>query len=162
MELESLQDLLLDELKDLLHAEGQILKALPKMAKKAKAPQLKQAFTKHLEVTKGHVERLKQVFEEMGEKPKTKKCLAMAGIVAEGQEMMGEDAEPEVRDAALIGSAQRVEHYEMAGYGTVAAWAKVIGNVKVAKLLNLTLAEEKDADQELTDLAEKLVNVEAK
>ena len=161
MELETLQDLLIEQLKDLYNAEGQLVKALPKMAKAATNPKLKAAFTEHLEETKGHVERLEKVFEVMGVPAKGKKCHAMEGLVEEGKEMIEEDAEPEVKDAGLIAAAQRVEHYEMAGYGCVRTYAKALGNEKVAKLLQQTLDEEGACDEKLTELAEKLINVEA-
>src|SRR5438270_4498069 len=119
MEMNSLQDLMVDQLKDLYNAEGQLIKALPRMAKAASNPQLKQAFTTHQEQTKGHVERLEQVFDSLGQSAKGKTCKAMKGLIEEGKEMMEEDAEPEVMDAGLIAAAQRIEHYEMAGYGCV-------------------------------------------
>ena len=131
------------------------------MAKAARSPQLKQAFEKHLEETKGHVQRLEQVFDHLGEKVKKKTCKAMEGLIAEGEETIQEDADPEVRDAALIAAAQRVEHYEMAGYGTLSAYAKLLKEKNVLKLLQATLAEEKATDEALTALAETAINVEA-
>jgi len=161
MKLASLDDLLVSELKDLYSAENQLLKALPKMAKAASNAELKAAFTEHLEVTRNQVERLNQVFEELGASPRGKKCKAMEGLIEEGKELMGEDAEPSVMDAALIAAAQRVEHYEIAGYGCVRTFAQHLGLDRVAKLLEETLDEEKEADQTLTDLAESVINVEA-
>jgi ferritin-like metal-binding protein YciE len=124
MKLESLRDLLVEQLQDLHDAENRITKALPKMAKAATSPELKAAFEKHLRETKGHVTRLEQAFETLGEKAKKKTCQAVKGLIEEGEETIKEDAEPEVKDAALIAAAQRVEHYEMAGYGTVCTYAK--------------------------------------
>ncbi len=161
MKLETLRDLLVEQLQDLYHAEKQLVKALPKMEKAATSPDLKAAFHKHLEETKGHVERLEQVFEQLGEKAKTKTCKAMEGLVAEGAEMIEERAEPEVRDAGLIAAAQRVEHYEMAGYGTVRAYAKLLGEAECLQLIEATLSEEEATDKALTKLAESKINVEA-
>jgi ferritin-like metal-binding protein YciE len=160
MELASLQDLFVDELKDLYSAENQLLKAIPKMAKAATSKDLKAGFEKHLKQTQGHVERLEQVCEEMEVSPKGKTCKAMEGLVKEGGEVIKEDMEPEVKDAALIAAAQRVEHYEMAGYGCVRTYATLLGNTKAARLLQQTLDEESDTDKALTQLAEK-INVEA-
>lgn len=161
MELETLQDLYVDELRDIYNAENQLVKALPKMAKAASDENLKQAFTDHLEQTKGHVERLDKLFEKLGEKATGKKCKAMEGLVEEGKEMIEEDAEPQVKDAGLIAAAQRVEHYEMAAYGTVHAYAKLLGDDQAAKLLQQTLDEEGAADKKLTKLAESVINLEA-
>ena len=161
MEMQDLQDLFVDQLRDLYNAEKQLVKALPKMAKKASDEGLKQAFTMHLEETKGHVERLEQIFEQLGKRASGKTCKAMKGLVEEGQEAMEEDATPEVLDAALIAAAQRVEHYEMAGYGTVRSYAKLLGNNQAAKLLQQTLDEEGNTDKKLTQLAESTINIEA-
>ena len=161
MEMQDLQDLFIDQLRDLYNAEKQLVKALPKMAKKASDEELKQAFATHLEETKGHVDRLEQIFEKLGKRPSGKTCKAMKGLVEEGQEAMEEDATPEVLDAALIAAAQRVEHYEMAGYGTVRSYAKLLGNNEAAKLLQQTLDEEGNADKKLTKLAESAINIEA-
>jgi ferritin-like metal-binding protein YciE len=161
MEMNSLQDLMVDQLKDLYNAESQLVKALPKMAKAATNPQLKQAFTTHLEQTKGHVERLEQVFDSMGLSAKGKTCKAMKGLIEEGKEMMDEDAEPEVMDAGLIAAAQRVEHYEMAGYGALRTYARQLGWQDVATTLQQTLDEEGGADKKLTAIAESHVNAEA-
>lgn len=160
MKMEDLKDLFVDELKDIYSAENQITKALPKMAKTAKSPDLKKGFELHLEQTKGQIARLERIFEELGESPKGKKCHGMEGLLEEGKELMGEDAEPEVMDAGLISAAQRVEHYEIAAYGTVKTYAELLGMSKAAKLLDETLTEEKDTDQKLTGLAGK-INVQA-
>jgi ferritin-like metal-binding protein YciE len=160
MKLDSLKELYVDELKDLYSAENQLLKAIPKMAKAATSPALKKGFEKHLEETKDQVERLEQIFKALGESPKGKKCKAMEGLVEEGKELMEEDAEPEVMDAALIAAAQRVEHYEIAGYGCVRTYAQLLGETQAAKLLQQTLDEEGKTDQALTKLAEK-INVDA-
>ena len=161
MKLESLRDLLVEQLQDLYDAESRITKALPKMAKAATSPALKAAFEKHLRETEGQVKRLEQVFEALGETAKTKTCKAMQGLIAEGEETINENAEPEVRDAALIASAQRVEHYEMAGYGTVRSYAKLLKEDSCVRLLTQTLEEEKATDEALTELAESTINVEA-
>ena len=157
---DALKELYIDELKDLYSAENQLLKALPKMAKAATSEELSSAFTEHLEQTKGHVQRLEQIFEMLDENPKGKKCAGMEGLVKEGAEMMGEDFEDEVMDAGLIGAAQRVEHYEIAAYGTVRAFAELLGESDQASLLSETLEEEKETDQKLTQLSEE-INVEA-
>jgi len=161
MEMDSLRKLYVDELKDLYSAEKQILQALPKMAKKAKNAQLKQAFELHLQETQNQVERLDQVFELLGKSPRGKKCKGMEGLLEEGKEMMQEEMEPEVMDAALIAAAQRVEHYEIAGYGTVRTYARILGEDKHVKLLQQTLDEEGNTDKKLTQLAESSINVEA-
>ena len=157
--MELLQELLVEELKDLLHAEGQLVKALPKMAKAAREPELKTAFEKHLEETEGHVERLKQAFELLGTKAKAKVCKAMEGLVEEGQETVteGKQKEDEIADLALIAAAQKVEHYEISSYGTARAMAEQIGNAEVAKLLSQTEAEEEKADRLLTEIAKPLL-----
>jgi ferritin-like metal-binding protein YciE len=160
MSVSNLQDLFLDELRDLLSCESQIIKALPKMAKKAKTPDLQQAFENHLQETKGHVERLNQIFEKMGERARAKKCKGMEGIIEEGKEMMEEAESDEVMDAILISAAQKVEHYEMASYGAVRNYAKLLGDDQAAKLLQQTLDEEGQADKKLTALAAE-VNAEA-
>jgi Mn-containing catalase len=154
-----LQELLVEELQDLLHAEGQLVKALPKMAKAAHDPQLKEAFTKHLEETQGQVERLKQSFELLGAKAKAKPCKAMAGLVEEGKDTIAEGKEKEdvVSDLALIVAAQKVEHYEISGYGSVRAMAEELGEEEVARLMSETLEEEEKADKLLTDLAKPLL-----
>jgi ferritin-like metal-binding protein YciE len=157
----SLKALYLEELQDLYDAEHRLIKALPKMAEAAESAQLKNGFQMHLEQTKVHAARLEQIFELMGEKPERKKCQAMTGLIAEGDELMGEDYEPGVKDAALISAAQRVEHYEMAGYGVVKTWAGLLGDTKAASLLDQTLNEEKETDQKLTDLSQT-INQQAK
>lgn len=162
MEMQSLQDLYLDELKDVYNAENQILKALPKMAKKASSEELRQAFELHEEETREQVQRLEQVFKLLGEKPKGKTCKAMKGLVEEGQEMMKEDMEPEVMDAALISSAQRIEHYEIAAYGTLRTYARMLGDQEAAELLQETLDEEGQTDKKLTKLATRGINQRAK
>lgn len=161
MPLDSLRDLYTDELKDLYNAENQLLKALPRMAKKASAPELKEALTEHLEVTRAQVERLEQIFDALGVSPKGKKCKAMEGLIEEGKEVINEDGDPAVIDAALIACAQRVEHYEMAGYGCVRTFAALLGYDDAAALLQQTLDEEGEADKKLTELAETVINVEA-
>lgn len=150
---ETLQTLYLNELKDLYSAEQQLVKALPKMAKNAESKPLGEAFTNHLEETKNHVTRLEQIFESLGENPKGKKCVGMAGIVEEGGETIDE-YEGAVLDAALIAAAQRVEHYEIAAYGSVCAYAELLNRSEDLGLLKETLEEEKQADEKLTELSE--------
>lgn len=161
MGIATLHDLYVDELKDLYNAENQLLKALPKMAKAASAPKLRKAFETHLDETRGQVGRLERIFAELDETPKGKKCKAMQGLIAEGGEIIKEDADPSVRDAGLIAAAQRVEHYEMAGYGCVRTFAQLLGYKNATKLLQKTLDEEGAADQKLTTLAETIINVNA-
>ena len=159
--MESLRDLYVEELKDLYSAENQILKALPKMAKKASSDELRAAFEEHLEITRSQVERLETIFDDLERSPKGKRCKGMAGLIEEGSEMMKEDAEPEVLDAALISAAQRVEHYEIAAYGTVRTYAERLGLDKHSRLLQQTLDEEGEADKKLTQIAESSVNPDA-
>jgi ferritin-like metal-binding protein YciE len=161
MKLESLRELLVDELKDLYSAENQLVKALPKMAKAAASPELKAAFEEHLEETKGHVDRLVTIFEQLEGSPKGKKCKAMEGLVEEGSEFIDADGEDSVKDAALICAAQKVEHYEIASYGCARTFATLLGLDEVAELLQETLDEEGNADKKLTELAETVINVEA-
>jgi ferritin-like metal-binding protein YciE len=161
MKLNTLEDLLVDNLQDLYDAENQLVKALPKMAKAASSEPLRSAFEQHWEETKGHAERLERVFTALGQKAKRKTCKAMEGLIEEGEEMIGEKADPVVKDAGLIGAAQRVEHYEMAGYGCVRTWARQLGQHQAADLLEQTLQEEKHADQKLNDIAESMVNTAA-
>ena len=161
MTMETLQELYLAELQDVYDAEKQLVKALPKMAKTATNDELKAAFEQHLEQTEEHVSRLERVFEDLGEKPKGKKCKAMQGLIEEGKEMMAEDATEEVMDAALIAAAQKVEHYEIATYGTLRTYAEMLGFDDQADLLQETLDEEKDTDENLTELAVSCVNLEA-
>ena len=161
MEMSNLQDLLVENLKDLYSAETQMLKALPKVAKAVDNDQLRQALTMHVKETEGQVKRLEQILGKMGEKPGGKKCKGMEGLLEEGKEMMQEDMEPEVLDAALLSAAQKVEHYEIAGYGTVRTYAELLGEKEHAKLLQETLDEEGQTDKKLTQLAESQINVEA-
>ncbi|HEV8578811.1 MAG TPA: ferritin-like domain-containing protein [Thermoanaerobaculia bacterium] len=161
MEMDSLSKLYVENLKDLYSAEKQILQALPKMVKKATNEQLKSALQEHLQVTEKQVERLDRIFEGLGKSPRGKKCKGMEGLIEEGKEAMQEDMEADVLDAALIGAAQKVEHYEIAGYGTVRTYAELLGEKQAAKLLQETLDEEGEADKKLTKIAESAVNVEA-
>jgi ferritin-like metal-binding protein YciE len=157
----TLHDAFLDELRDLYDAEKQITKALPKMVKAASSSELQTAFENHLEETRGHVDRLEQVFESLDEKVRGKHCDGIAGILDEGKSIMSEDFEETTMDACLIGAAQRVEHYEIAAYGTLAAWAEAMGHTKAASLLQQTLKEEKAADEKLNTIAERGINREA-
>ena len=161
MKITSLNELLAEELKDIYSAEKQLLRAMPKMAKKATSPELKSALQEHMEVTQRQVERLEQVFESIGKPAKAKTCKAMQGLLEEATEIMGEDADDAVLDAGIIAAAQKVEHYEIASYGTVRTWARLCGQEEAANLLQETLDEEGEADQRLTQLAESLVNPEA-
>ena len=154
-----LKELYIDELKDLYNAESQLVKALPKMAKAATSEELRAGFEEHLEQTKGHVQRLESIFGQLDESPKGKKCKGMEGLIEEGSEAI-EEYEGELLDAALIGAAQRVEHYEMAGYGTVIAFAEELGESEQASVLKETLEEEKETDEKLSTLAEE-INAEA-
>jgi ferritin-like metal-binding protein YciE len=156
MEKQSIRELYIDELKDLYSAETQLVKALPKLVKASSNDELQQAFEEHLEQTKEHVSRLEQIFEMLDEKPTGKKCLGMEGLVKEGAETMEEDYEDEIMDAAIIGAAQRVEHYEIAGYGTVRAFAELLGETEHVSLIEQTLEEEKQADEKLTELAQQI------
>jgi ferritin-like metal-binding protein YciE len=160
MQQEALKELYVDELRDIYNAETQLVKALPKMARAASNEELRSGFEEHLEQTKGHVSRLEQIFEDLDEKPTGKKCAGMEGLVKEGSEMVGEHFEGPVKDAGLIGAAQRVEHYEIAAYGTVRAFAETLGEQKAVELLSQTLEEEKETDEKLTKLASE-INVEA-
>lgn len=162
MAIGSLQELLVDHLRDIYHAEKQLVGALPKMAKHSTSEELRSAFEEHLTVTEGQVKRLEQVFEAMGIPAKGKQCPGMEGIVKEGGEFLEGDIPGEVRDAALISAAQKVEHYEISAYGTACTWAEQLGLKNVKKLLHETLEEEREADQTLTDIAEAGVNEEAK
>lgn len=157
----TMQELFLDELRDLYDAEKQLTKALPEMAEAAKAKELRNAFSEHLEQTKGHVQRLEQIFEALGEKGTGKKCAAMAGLIKEGNEVVEESGENAVRDAGLIAAAQKVEHYEMSGYGSARTHAELLGNQRAASLLKQTLEEEKAADAKLNQLATTRINEEA-
>ena len=156
-----LEELLVDELKDLYSAENQIIKALPKMAKASSSPELRRAFERHLEETKRQVERLNQIGEALDTKLTGKKCKGMEGLIEEGKEIMEEDFDENAIDAGLIGAAQKVEHYEIAAYGTARTHAEMLGYTKAAKLLQQTLDEEGATDKKLTALAESIINVEA-
>lgn len=152
----SMRQLYVDELRDLYNAETQLVKALPKMAKASSNAELRQGFEEHLRQTSGHVSRLEQIFEMLDEKPTGKKCLGMDGLVKEGAETMKQDYEPAVLDAAIIAAAQRVEHYEIAGYGTARTFAQLLGEDEHVSLLEQTLEEEKQTDEKLTQLAEEI------
>src|SRR3954469_19396204 len=162
MELETLKDLYVHELKDLYSAENQLIKALPKMAKAAKNRQLSAAFNQHLEQTKRHAKRLEQILKKQGESTRAPKCEGMEGLIAEGDKMAKEDAEDEVRDAGLIAAAQRVEHYEIAGYGCARTYAQLLNDKAGTRLLDTTLQEEGDTDKKLTKLARSVINLRAK
>ncbi|CAN5594795.1 ferritin-like domain-containing protein [soil metagenome] len=162
MELESLRDLYVHELKDLYSAEQQIVKALPKMVKAASNRQLSAAFRQHLEQTKKQAKRLEDILGSHHESTRGPKCQGMEGVLKEGDEMISEDADEEVRDAGLIAAAQRVEHYEMAGYGCARTYAQLLGDNKCARLLDTTLREEGATDQKLTKLAKSVINLRAK
>ena len=161
MELDSLQALYINNLKDLYSAEKQLLKALPKMAKAASHEELAANFTEHARVTERQVERLERIFADLGQSPRGKKCVGMEGLIEEAQELLQEKPEPDVLDAGLIAKAQHVEHYEIAGYGTVRTYAEQLGLTKHAELLQQTLDEEGEADKRLTALAETSINLEA-
>ncbi len=161
MKLKSLEDLLVKELRDLYSAEKQLIRALPKMAKGAHSEALRDAINEHLEVTKNQAERLEKVFEMLDVSSRGPKCAAMEGLVEEGSEMLEEDGDEAVIDAGIIASAQRVEHYEIAGYGVARTFARLLGHNKVADLLQTTLDEEGETDRKLTELAESEINVEA-
>lgn len=161
MKINSLHELYVEELKDLYNAENQILKALPKMAKNATATELRSAFEEHLQQTRGQVERLERIFQRLDESPKGNTCDGMKGLIEEGEDLMDADAPDTVCDAALISSAQRVEHYEIAAYGTVRTWARQLGYEEDARLLQQTLEEEGQTDKKLTAMAESRINVEA-
>ena len=161
MEMETLRDLYVEELKDLWSAENQILKALPRMIRSATHQKLKKAFSKHEKQTRVHVTRLERICKELGESPRGKKCVGMEGLLQEGKELMKEKPEPDVLDAGLISAAQHVEHYEMAGYGTCRTWARTLGYENQAQLLQTTLDEEQQTDLDLTALAVWSVNIDA-
>jgi ferritin-like metal-binding protein YciE len=161
MSLDTLEKLYISELRDLYSAENQLLKALPKMAKGASSPELKDAFEKHLEQTKGHVERLEELFEQRDESPKGKPCKAMKGLIEEGSEILKEEGEDSVLDAGMIVAAQKVEHYEIASYGSVRTFANLLGKDDEAERLQATLDEERETNEILNQLAETVVNPEA-
>ena len=157
----TLEDLYMDLLKDLYSAEKQLVRALPKMAKNAQSPDLQRAFQEHLRQTEGQVERIERIFSELDGSPRGKKCVGMEGLIEEGNELLKEDVEPDVLDAGLIAAAQKVEHYEIAGYGTARAWAQRLGYSNAARLLEQTLEEESMANEKLNKIAESHVNMEA-
>lgn len=159
--METLEDLYEDLLKDLYSAEKQLVKALPKLVKTAESEDLQKAFKEHLGQTEQHVERLESIFSNLGSSPRGKKCVGMEGLIEEGKELMKEDVDPDVLDAGLIAAAQKVEHYEIASYGTARAWAKKLGHDDAARLLQQTLDEESMANERLTELAESYINMEA-
>ncbi|MES2466404.1 MAG: ferritin-like domain-containing protein [Verrucomicrobiota bacterium] len=161
MKLATLKDLYIHELKDLYSAEKQLLKALPNMAKAATAPDLRAGFEAHLEETKVHVTRLEEVLAALGSGTRGPKCKGMEGLIEEGSSMIEEEADPEVRDAGLIAAAQKVEHYEIAGYGCVRTYAELLGDTEAAKILQTTLDEEGATDKKLTHLAETVFNLAA-
>ena len=161
MSLESMQDLMLEELRDLYNAEQQLTKALPKLAEKASYPLLRQAFQSHLRETENQLARLEQIFERLDEKPSGKKCKGMEGLIDEGNDLLSEKGLEAVRDAGLIAAAQRVEHYEIAAYGCAVTFAQLLGQQEIATLLQQTLSEEKAADEKLSQIAEQEVNSQA-
>jgi ferritin-like metal-binding protein YciE len=161
MSMDTMQDLYVHELKDIHNAEKQILQALPKMARAARHEELRQAFEEHERVTEEQVRRLETIFDDLGQKPGGKKCRGMEGLIEEGEEVLSEDADPDVRDAALIAAAQRVEHYEIAAYGTARTYARQLGFNNHVELLQRTLDEEGETDKRLTKLAESRVNRDA-
>jgi ferritin-like metal-binding protein YciE len=161
MKLDTLHKLYVEELRDIYNAENQLLKVLPKMAKAASSEELKTAFEDHLSETKDHVDRLDEIFKGLDENPKGKTCKAMKGLVEEGSEILEEEGEESVLDAGIIAAAQKVEHYEIASYGTVRSWANLLGEEEAADLLQQTLDEEGEADKRLNELAQEIVNPEA-
>lgn len=162
MQIDSLKKLFVDNLQDLYSAETQIIEALPKMIDSAKSQELKNAFREHLEMTRVQVERVKEIFVNIGQNPGGKVCTAMKGIISEGQELISETKDPEVLDAALIAAAQKIEHYEIAGYGTARTYADLLGDEDARDMLQNTLEEEKNTDKRLTELAVNSINIEAK
>lgn len=161
MKLNTLNDLLVEELKDLYSAESQLVRALPRMAKAANSPRLKRAIEDHLAVTQEHKSRLEQIFDDLAVRPRGRKCKVMESLIEEGRDLMEADGDEAVHDAALIGAAQRVEHYEIAAYGTARTLAEHLGHTRVVDLLAATLEEEKETDRTLTEIAESEVNAEA-
>ncbi len=157
----TMDQLFLDEIRDLYDAEKQLTKALPKMAKGASSEELRTAFEEHLGQTQGHVKRLEEIFDALGEKGTGKKCAAMQGLIKEGDELMSEMTQGALRDAGLIAAAQKVEHYEISGYGSARTHAQLLGNGEAVSLLDETLSEEKEADRKLNDLAENTINADA-
>ena len=158
MSLDSLDNLFLEELKDIYHAEKQLTRALPRMAKAAESPDLQQAFTTHLKETEGQIQRLEKIFKALGQPARGKRCKGMEGLVEEGKEKMEEDGEPPVLDAALIASAQKIEHYEIAAYGCLRTYSELLGMDEVGQLLQQTLEEEEATDKKLTQLGESGIN----
>jgi ferritin-like metal-binding protein YciE len=161
MRLESLHELFLNELHDVYDAENQLIKALPKMADLANSPELKAGIQAHLQQTRNQARRLEQILEDLGEKVKGKKCLGIRGIIEEGEDLANHNGDPAALDAGIIASAQKVEHYEIAAYGTLCAWARIMGHDRELELLEQTLEEEKETDEKLTELAERMINVDA-
>jgi ferritin-like metal-binding protein YciE len=161
MQMNDLHDLFVHELRDLYSAEKQLVAALPKMARKAKSTQLRQSFTQHLEQTRDHVDRLDRIFRKLGVSSRGPKCQGMEGLIEEGKDLIEDEPEPEVLDAGLIAAAQKVEHYEIAGYGTVRTYAQLLGDDESARLLQQTLDEEGETDKKLTRLAVSSVNLQA-
>lgn len=161
MKLQTLQDLFVDQLKDLMSAENQIIKALPKMVKAASSDELRTAFEEHLEQTEQHVARLERIAERLAVNPKGKKCRGMEGLLDEGKELLDSEADDDVLDAGVIAAAQRVEHYEIAGYGCARTYARQLGDEEAATLLQATLDEEAETDKRLTEIAENMVNARA-
>jgi ferritin-like metal-binding protein YciE len=160
MKIETLRDLYVEQLRDLYSAETQLVKALPKMAKAASHKELQSAFQEHLKQTEGHAQRLEQIFQQHGGKPTGQTCKGMEGLITEGEEMIKSKGDPAAIDAGLIAAAQRVEHYEIAGYGCVRTYAQLLGDTKGAQLLQQTLDEEGMADKKLTQIAERAINLE--
>lgn len=161
LEFNDFKDLFVSQIKDLYDAENRLTKALPKMAEQANSSQLKQALQDHLIETQGHVSRLEQIFREVNLEPKAETCEAMKGLIAEGEQMLKAKGDPNIKDAAIIAAAQRVEHYEISGYGTARSFARRLGLTQAASLLQQTLQEEKAADEKLNNIAESSVNVQA-
>ncbi len=161
MRLESLHELFVMELHDIYDAETQLTKALPKMADKANYPELKNAINQHLQQTENQVRRLEEIFDNLGEKVKGRKCQGMRGIIDEGEDVAKQSGDPAAIDAGIVASAQKVEHYEIAAYGTLCTWAQMMGHQRELQLLKQTLGEEKETDQKLTQLAERMINVDA-
>lgn len=161
MTLNNLRDLYVEQLRDLYNAEQQLTEALPKMAKAASHSELRQAFESHLKETREQAQRIEKIFQDLGESPSGEKCEAMEGLIEEGSAMIEKDADEDVRDAGLIAAAQRVEHYEIAGYGTVATYAELLDRSEDHKVLTRTLEEEKEADKKLNRIAKEIVNPEA-
>jgi len=160
VEINSLRELYIDQLRDLYDAENQLIKALPKMAEGATSEELREGIEEHLEQTRNQAQRLEQIFERLGETPKGERCKGMEGVIKEGSETLEKEMDDDTKDAAIIAAAQRVEHYEIAGYGTVRTYANLLGETEAAELLEETLDEEKETDQKLTQLAEE-INIEA-